>query len=69
MSYMGIRVDKNNKVWVRYRVKGEHLEAGPYDNAVEALRENMGRDRPLTSTQERHIISVAGTNSGASVKE
>lgn len=61
MSYQGLRIDERNKHWVRYRIKGQSIEVGPYDSAAEALRDNMGRSTPpLQSVNRVTIIEPVG---------
>lgn len=69
MSYQGLHIDRNKKYWVRYRVKGEVIEAGPYDSAAEALRANMGRSTPPLQSVNRGIIIEPVSDHAHTVKE
>lgn len=74
MSYQGIRVDLEGKVFVRYRARGVNYEVGPYDTSAQAIKENIGRELPpanasvkinsveMTSTQSRSMSDESDTS-------
>ena len=55
MSYQGVRKDRDGKTFIRYRIKGELIEVGPYDTAAQALKENYGRDIPPQDAPRRYL--------------
>lgn len=61
MSYQGIYIDRDGKIFIRFREKGQIISKGPYDNYASALAEHMGcgvvdRHRPsdVKSTKSHH---------------
>lgn len=64
-GYQGIRISHNNQVFVRYRVKGQIVEYGPYESAAAALAACRFKDARTNSLDNVNTRRYHKSKSGS----
>lgn len=54
MSYQGLRYTAEG-IYVRYRVKGQSVEAGPFDSPAKAIATCRNTEQPPPDTPVRYL--------------